>query len=228
MAPLDGAPERSLALGEIARPTGEQRESLPEPSQQIVHSQDVQAAGRELYGQREAVEPGGDVGDGRDVFGADPKTWAPGCGTFREERHGLGSKDLVRIGYQSGIRDGEGWDEVLALARDVERDAAGGQDGEAWGRVEEPGHGDACRDDPLGVVEHQKELPVPQVVGECLHEVPTGFTSHQERLGDHGRDQGRVHDRAEVGEEHPVGEVLEAIGRHLEGQAGLPRHHRGR
>ncbi len=69
IAPGQRRPQRLLAGRQIA-PTGRQhRQSLREPGQQLGRGEQIDAGGRQLDRQRQAVQPGADTGDRRDVVG---------------------------------------------------------------------------------------------------------------------------------------------------------------
>src|SRR5918999_1751094 len=115
MAPLDRAAERSLPFGKVAGSAGEERKTPDQALQQDLRAQDLESAGSELDGQRQAVEPSGYLGHRGGVLARDPKARPDGRGSLREQRHGLGPSDQLEIHDVLGIGDGERRKLVLLL-----------------------------------------------------------------------------------------------------------------
>ena len=64
VAPGDRRPQRLLSLGSIPGATREEREPLLQPREQGIRRQDLDARGRQLDRERQAVEAAADLGDG--------------------------------------------------------------------------------------------------------------------------------------------------------------------
>ena len=68
VAPGDGVAQRLLAGREIARAAGQQRQPALQPAQHRLGRQQPDAGRRQLDRQRQAVQPGADLGHGRGVL----------------------------------------------------------------------------------------------------------------------------------------------------------------
>ena len=104
--PGDSRPQGALARGEVAGAAGQEREALREPFEQRAWGEHLDASGRELDRERQVVEPAADLGH-----------LAVRC-----ELDTHRACALVEEG--DGVRIAQRQDDVLTLAREMERLAA--------------------------------------------------------------------------------------------------------
>ena len=71
VGPVDGGPQRLVALDRRAAATGQEPEALPEPLRDLRRRQRARPGGRELDRERDAVEAPADLDDRVDVAGVD-------------------------------------------------------------------------------------------------------------------------------------------------------------
>ena len=136
VAPGDGAAERLLALGQVARAGGEERQLVLEPRPHRVRREELDPGRRELDGQRHAVQPRGDRRDRRRVLVRDPEIGPDGdrAGDEQPDRLERGegrdvdrallgrqARQLQRRELAQVRRRRQPRDRVLLLARDAER-----------------------------------------------------------------------------------------------------------
>ena len=89
------------------------------------------------------------------------------------------------------------------------------------GRVQEPVHRRSRVDDPLEVVQHQQEIPVPEVGGQRVEEIRARLLPHAQGRGDVRGNQGGIRHRAQVDHVHAVVEPVDLLGGDPQRQAGL-------
>ena len=87
LAPGDGRPHRLLPLLQVACPSRQQLEAVGEAGEQRLGRQQLDPRGRQLDRQRQAIQLGADLGDGRDVGGGDGEVHPRRLRPFDEERH---------------------------------------------------------------------------------------------------------------------------------------------
>ena len=89
-----------------------------------------------------------------------------------------------------------------------------------WRLSEERGHQRRCRQQPLEVVQHQEETLVAEhaALRRAARHLPFAHAQHRAHRGS---DQGGVVQRAQIDEPDAIGEVLQQIGGHLQGQPRL-------
>ena len=217
MTPRDRRSQRPLALGSVARPSGEQRETLGETLGQRVGTEQRHPARRQLQRERKTVERGHDADHGGRRPFVESKPGMHGGGPLREQSNGI---ERLRI---RGIVRGPAW----AAARIVARPRS-------WSgmrlvaRTVRPGEpsisipNDRCGlDHLLHVVQHQQQLAVPEMSPQRIRRVLSRVAPDLERRGDLGQHHLRVGHRAEVDEERPVGESIQDLRRHADRQPGL-------
>ncbi len=150
VGPLDRRSQRPLALGEIARSAGQQRQAMLEPFEDLRRGEGLDAGGRELERQREVVEATADLGDslvGLEVglHGSRPGKEEADPFLVNERRHRV----LLLTGYMQRLP-----------ARDEEVEVrAGGKQLRNVG---------CCLHDLLEVVEEAEHLLVLDVLGQAV------------------------------------------------------------
>ncbi len=110
---------------------------------------------------------------------------------------------------------------MLVLPRHAQPHPAGGQDRQARAGAEQVGDDRRRRDDLLEIVEEQQQALLAQRPREPIEERNVAALPDPEGLGDRGGDQGRVADRGEADEPHPIGEGRGDLGGHGLRQPGL-------
>ena len=192
VAPGDRRPERPLPLGSVAAPAGQDGQRALEPGEQLVGWQEARPGRGQFDGQWEAVETAADLADGRLRF--------CGEGPLAEQLDGVGSR--------------QGQDRVLALAVDPERSARRQQQPQVrTGRDEHGERPGRSRQQLLQVVEQQQHPLLIDVRGETV--------LGADRLGDGRFDEARLVDGGQRHPEHAAAEVVDALGRRLEGKPRL-------
>ena len=86
--------------------------------------------------------------------------------------------EVVEVGYR------QWWYRDLLLAGDMQRNAAGDEHGEAWGRGQQVSNQRCRRRDLLKIVEQQQELFGGQELAEAGHEWLPSRLRHMHRLRD--------------------------------------------
>ena len=207
MAPPDRRSQRPLALGGVARPSGEHGETLGEAIGQRVGTEQRHPARRQLQRERQAVERGHDAGDGgrRPLVQLEPGMH--GRGPLGEQTDGV---ERSRV---DGIvrRDRHGLQRESLLARDLERHATRREDREAGRTVEQLPHDRCGLDHLLHVVQHQQQLTIAEMTLQRLGCVLSRLAPNVERRGDLGQHHRRVGHGAEVDEECAVGEPVQDL-----------------
>jgi hypothetical protein len=87
--------------------------------------------------------------------------------------------------------------------------------------VQEPVHRRSRVDDPLEVVQHQEEIPVPEVAGQRVEQIRARLLPHPQGRGDVRGNQGGVRHRAQVDHVHAVVYPVDLLGGDPQRQAGL-------
>jgi hypothetical protein len=120
----------------------------------------------------------------------------------------------------------EGFDRVDVLAGEVEDDAAGDEDGQAWCAGDQLGEDRSSCPHVLGVVEDEQQLAGCQSRRECLEWVSGRLDPERARDRD-GQERG-IPEGREVDEGGAVREQAGLVTRDLEGEACLPGTARAR
>jgi hypothetical protein len=103
----------------------------------------------------------------------------------------------------------------------VEGRTARHQDLQASASPEQLAHERRGREHLFEIVEQQNELLVAQVVLEAIDQRSAALGAESERLGDRGRNQGRVVDRCQCDEADSVLEAIAQLGGDLQAETGL-------
>lgn len=90
------------------------------------------------------------------------------------------------------------------------------------GGVKQGAHGLPTLEELLEVVHDNQHVSATEVVDHCLEDRPTRLLPELERLGDGGRHEARIGDRAQIDEVHAVRLAVELPSRDLQREACLP------
>jgi hypothetical protein len=221
VAPGDGAAEGPLALRERPAPRGQDGEALPQPGQDLLWRQDLRPGGRQLDGQGQAVQPGGDLRHRRRVPVGEREAGPHRLGPLGEQPDRFDPAEGAEVREPFGIGQLQRRHHVLLLAPQRQRDAGGDHRLQRRGRGEELLERRARRRHLFEVVDHQQQLLVAEVV---LHGLEDGAPGHlRDPHGPRHRrgNQGGIGHRRQVHEDHAVLELGEQLRGDLEGQPGL-------
>jgi hypothetical protein len=202
VAPVERVPKRPLVHRHVARPSRKQLEAPFEAGKHRLWRQEFRPRRGQLDGERQPVDGGADLGDGREGALVQLETGVGGPGPFEEER---------RRGFP-----GQRCQHVLVLARDAQAGPARYE--QAYPRAGASDLDEERRrvDHVLEVVEYEQEARAVEVAGEVLLALP-----QPERPGDRRLDESRVGNRRERDGDDPVGEGVGARVRDGESQARL-------
>ena len=208
VAPVDGGPQRLLALGGAASAAGQDVEALVEPFDDLRGRQGPGAGRGELDGQRDAVDLGAQLVDG--VAGEVDRASPEGRRPLQEEHAGVRARGVERL------------DQVDVLAGKVERLTAGGQHGHAGAAIEQAvGQLGRGIEDVLAVVEHDERGPVVERLDELIGRGATGIGWDQAGPADGGGDVLAVVERGQIGEVGATRAARPLPSGDLDGQARL-------
>ena len=167
--------------------------------------------GRQLDGQRHAVEPRADGGDGRRRLGGQREP--------RVDRRRSVGEEACRLRGQVKGRHGRG-----DLTGNAERLPAGGEDVQVGAGVQEVLDEDGARiDQMLTVVEHEQQSSRRQVVAENAGQRPSGLLPYLESSGHGLCHQGRIGQRRQLDQPDPVVEDLHQLAGRDQREPGLSR-----
>ena len=236
VAPRDRAPQRLLALRQVPRARGEQREVVLEPRDDLFGRQELDPCGGELDGQRHPVEPRGDPADCRRVCIRELECGSHRAGTGQEQLGGFETLERRRrhraqVGgqvqpLQLGQPRRVGWrrqpgDGELLLAVDAQGGPAGDEDPQARRASEHLGQHRGRVDHLLEVVEDEQHPAFAQRLGNAVDHGPVRLVGHADRARNGRRDQLPFPDRFQRDEPDAVGEVVGGGGRDLQRQTRL-------
>jgi hypothetical protein len=204
VAPVHGGPERAVALGEVARPSREEREPVGQALEQLLGRERAHTRRRQLDREREPVQRGAEL------------RHRPIRSELRPDRgRALGEQ-------RDGSLAGEPAERKLALAPEPERDPARRQDLQARCRGEQPRDERRRAEHLLEVVEDEEHGATNQEALERRLERARALL-HSDRVRDRGQREGGLGDGRELDEDDAVGEVECRPAGHLERKPGLAR-----
>ena len=206
MAPVDGAAQGPLALGQIATDARQDGQALLEANEDGRRREHLDAGRGQLDRQGEAVEPRADRRDGCGVGCLQFEVGADVVRPLDEQHHRIDPGELLQRRQPPRIRKRERRDGILLLTPHPERLPAGHDDHEPRCRAQEVAHERGPIQDLLEVVEHEQEAQVGQVRLERHPDRPSRVLAHPESAGDSPRDQLGIVDRGQVDEESAAGE----------------------
>ena len=187
--PVDARPQRLVPLVGVAVAEVEHLYALGEAVANLLGRQRPDSGGRQLDGQRHAVQVTAQTHDGRGICRCQPEVGASRGGPVHEEVDGLVVGDGLRCGHGRLVREGERRHDDDVLAAQAEQPPAGEQEPEVRAGGAETLHQVADRGhEVLAVVEHQKRSAVSDVIGKGL-ELPRPVTAVQADCLGHGRAQ---------------------------------------
>ena len=167
-APVERVAQGPLPFGQVTRSAGQNAHPVIEPGQQRLRGQQPDPGGGQLDGQRQAVQPTADLGDGPDVAPGQLEARGFGAGPGREQANRGVVLERRGVPGRAGRRDGKRRHREFVLAAEPEHGAAGHQDHQARARGQQVGDDSSARGHLLEVVQDQQELLGPQV----RHHVP--------------------------------------------------------
>ena len=194
VAPRHRGMQRPVALRDVASGVREQLEAVFEPAEDRGGRQRLGAGGRQLEGQREAVQA---PADPRDV-GEGPlvriEAGRHGARALEEELDRFGGRRgrVVRVG-----RDVQRRHDELVLPGQAQRGAARDEDAKPGSGRQPRCHRGGTVDHVLEVVEHQQQLPIGEVAADGVPHRGVGLLVDGQHLGDGLRDQVVVLDRGQ-------------------------------
>jgi hypothetical protein len=226
VAPVEHRAQRAMARQRGAPAAREQGERVVEARGQPLDAEHREHGGRELEGERQAVEARADGGHGRRRALGEGEAGAHRARPLDEQLHRLVAGGHVGAGARRRARERRHGPRHLALHG--ERLAARGEHGERGGGAQQRvGERRGVVDHVLAVVEHEEGAPAAQRVVQRVGQQVARRGAHLERGGDGG---GHVAAAGHGGELHPphaVG-VRRGVGRgggerrgHLARQARL-------
>jgi hypothetical protein len=217
VAPADRAAERAMTLVGVARAAGE----IEPPAKPCVY---------ELRGDEPCLRGGQLDGEGKPVEGTDDcrndlqvgivRRPAGRRGAGREQAHGIGSPDCVRVTLAGGGKR-ERRDAEDVLSRDVEPRPARRQHGDPCSAREEIPHRRCRSEHVLHVVEHEKHLARGEVLPQGLGDRGVGAHRDSERLRNGGEHLLGVGERGEQDGDDTVRKSVDHTAGRLEGQSRL-------
>ena len=221
MAPGDRRPQGLLPVRQVAAATSEQAQRVFQPGQDRLRRQQLDPRRGQLDGQRQAVQPAGDLRDGRRVPLVDREVRRHRGGPLGEQAHRLAGGQPFGRGPGARIRDRERRDRAFLLAGDPQRRAAADQDAQRTGLPQQPGHGRGAGQQVLEVVQDEQDLPVVQLADQVIHQRPVPGVLQPEALGDRRRHQPRIPDGRQRHEVDAVRVVTRHLGGQRDAQPGL-------
>ncbi len=222
ITPIEGGAQRLLARRRDPAAPDQHAERIVEAGKDLREREDPDARRRKFEGEGDAVEAGADARDDRGVLSGEGEGGDYGLCPDDEELHRGRSPDPVHGRRVIGVGEREGRHPVLALVRDLQRFAAGGEDAERGAGSEElirkRGTG---VDQVLAVVEDEQGGPVRE---ERTH-VCDGWMRRrfvQPEEGGHGAgDERGIDDWRQFDQPNPMGKGRGEIGCELGRESGL-------
>jgi hypothetical protein len=214
-----------LAFQQHAAAAGEQREAIVQPLVDLLQRQRAHPRRRELERERNAFDPGAELGDRRRFA---LRQREPGLLQLRarhEQLDRFGARERFHARCRLGQRQRQ--HRVHLLARNAQRFAARRDDADvgrgAQDRVRERRAG---AHDLLAVVEDQQCLARFQMRAQRVRERFSRLLAHGEHLCRFMRDERRIADRREIEEPDAVGVRIEHVGGDLQREPRLaePAH----
>ena len=158
VAPLDRAAERALPVGQITGACREEVKGRAQPLQDRLGRKDLDARRGELDGERQAVEPRADLGDGARVRGRDAEVWLDRDCALDEEPHRLRLRE--HLGSRREVGERERRHRELPFAVHTQRRAAGRDDPDVRRRAQQLSNERSSRQELLEVVDDEQRRHV--------------------------------------------------------------------
>ena len=162
-APVERVAQGPLPFGQVTRSGGQHAHPVVEPGQQRLRGQQPDPGGGQLDGQRQAVQPTADLGDGLDVAPGQLEARGLGAGPGREQADRGVVLERRGVADRAGRRDGKRRHREFVLAAEPEYGPAGHQDHQARARGQQVGDDGSTGGHLLEVVQDQQEPLAPQV-----------------------------------------------------------------
>jgi hypothetical protein len=222
VAPGDGPAKGPLALRKGSDPRGEDGETLLEPRQYLLGRQDLRPGGRQLDGQGQAVEAGGDLRHGAGVLLRHPEPGPHLDGPLGKKPDRFEPAEGEDVREPLGVGGFERWHRILLLTAERQHHARGDQGLQLRGCREEFFDHRACRRHLFEVVDDQEELLIVKMGLHGFEDGAAGNLWNPEGLSNGRGNQRGVGHRREVDEEGAISVLGQDLGGNLKGQSGLP------
>jgi hypothetical protein len=196
-------------------------EAVTETIGDLLGRQHSSAGGRQLDGQRDAVEASADLGHGRSVVVGHPEVRANPRGTVDEQPDRLALGPRLDAG-SFGAWQPQGWDPPDGLAVDPQWLAAGCH--HPHGRAatqQQSSQGGACRHLMFAVVQDEENAPGCELTHQRLGQTLGRYFPHPHRRRYRTRHECWVGHRRQIDPPQAVRKGVEHLGCYLQSQAGL-------
>ena len=222
VTPVDGRSERLLTRQRRATSSGQQREPVGQPIEDLLGGEDSGSNRGKLDRQRQAVETAAQLDDGRLIRAGQLERPRGGGRTLGEQQHRFVLPKLGERFASVGRRKPERRHGDDVLTRHLERLPGGGDHPHVGRSAKDLGHQAGGRiEHVLTVVEDQQQLAVAQVGQQDLQRLRRGLVPKVQG-GDHRVDhQGGIADLGELDPPGPVREAASEVRRDPNGQARL-------
>jgi len=220
VAPVDRPTQGPLPFRDVPA-AGEKREAPVEPGKDVSRLEQPNPRRRELDRQRQAVEPGADLGDRRRVLQRQVESRTDCPSALDEERDRIDRPQLVKADVTRAARERERRHEKLLLSGDPERFTARHEHLHARGPGDQLADGSGCGHDLLEIVQDEQERAVAQVLDECLEGVASRSFAQSERRRDSWPHELGIGDRRQRNEDRSIVERVRCLACDLHGQPRL-------
>jgi hypothetical protein len=177
-----------------------------QPGEDRLRRQHLDPRRRQLDGQRQAIQPAGDLRDRRCVLLAEGESQYRGGCPLGEQPHRLAGRDGISR-RRLRVRDRERRDRAFLLAGNAQRRTAADQHSQGTRLAQQPRHERGTGQQVLEVVQNDQQVPLAQLVDQVLHQGPVPGVLQPDALGDCRWHQPRIPHRRQRNEVHPVGIV---------------------
>ena len=222
IAPADGAVQRLLPAGKIARTGAEDAGARLQPRQQGGRVEQLDARRRELDGEGKSIEALADAGDSGSVLIRDLKVMLCRHSPLDEELDALELRQRSQRRERAQVGDVERLERELLLPVHVQRCPAAGNRLDPGVRLQQLGeHRRALRKQLLEIVEHEQHLLVTKMLVHRVERKLVAADRNADRLGDRGRHELGIANRRKSDKVNAVRKTLDRLGRDLQAEAGL-------
>ncbi len=192
-----------------------------QPGQDHLRRQQLDPRRRQLDGQRQAVQPAGDLRDRRRVLVVERESRNHAGGPLNEQAHRLagGQRCSRRASVHAGNRERR--NRAFLLTGNTQRRAAADQDPHGTGLPQQPRHDRGAGQQVLEVVKDDQQLPLTQLADQVLDQGSVPGILQPDALDDRRRHQARIPDRRQRDEVDAVRVVTGHLRGHGDAQPGL-------
>ena len=219
ITPGHGSMQRSMSLWDVACRVRQQAEAVLQSIQDGRGRQCLGSGGRELNGQRKAVQAAADPRDvgQRPLVGVE--IGRDGARPLHEELDRLRGRRgrIVRISGHP-----KRWNDELVLTGQVQGGPARDEHAQTRGGSHPTRHRGSAVHEVLEVVEHKEQLPFGEIAADDVPHRPAGLFADGQDLGDRVCDEVLVLDRRKRNKPRTVREGAQRAMRHVNGEPRLP------